>query len=66
MTTANVVTNNVVKTKVFSTKMDKISSFFYKKSDQQARQAVVFLILPLEITWKWTAQPAAVGGDKFL
>ena len=32
MTTANVVTNNVVKTKVFSTKMDKISSFFYKKA----------------------------------
>ena len=31
MTTANVVTNNVVKTKVFLTKMDKISSFFTKK-----------------------------------
>ena len=50
MTTANVVTNNVVKTKVFLTKMNKISSFFLQKSDRQVRQAVVFLILPLEIT----------------
>ena len=49
MTTANVVTNNVVNTKVFLTKMDKISSFL-QKSDRQVRQAVVFLILPLEIT----------------
>ena len=61
MTTANVVTNNVVKTKVFLTKMDKISSFFLQKSDRQVRQAVVFLILPLEITWK-----SVGGGDKFL
>ena len=47
MTTANVVTNNVVKTKVFSTilwtKMYKIS-ILLQKSDQQVRQAVVLLI----------------------